>query len=171
MGRAGLLLAFAASLLAPNAAHAQQDAAFRAFLQNELGEDRDNYPDTRYVLAWADLDDDGRGEAIVYLMSDNVCGTGGCTLLVYTPAGTTWRKVGDVPITNAPIRLLDTRTRGWRDIGVRVAGGGIRAFDALLPFGGTAYPDNPSGPPARRLRGAVPGRVLISDGDQGQRLF
>ena len=171
MRYAGLLPGLAALLLAPAAAHAQPDAAFRAFLQNELGEDRDNYPDTRYALAWADLNGDGRGKAIVYLMSENYCGSGGCTLLVYTPAGTSWSKVGDVPIANAPIRLLDTRTRGWRDIGVRVAGGGIRAFDALLPFGGTAYPDNPSGPPARRLRAPVPGRVLIADADQGQRLF
>ena len=58
-----------------------------------------------------------------------------------------------ITIVNAPVRLLATRSRGWRDLGVHVAGGGARASDARLPFDGTAYAVNPS---ARRTAAARP---------------
>ena len=41
---------------------------------------RETAPDSRYVVAWADLDGDRRDEAIVYLLSRDYCGTGGCSL-------------------------------------------------------------------------------------------
>jgi hypothetical protein len=170
--RAGLVLACLAlcSAGAALSARPSDDASLRAHLQARFHEDRANYPDMRYVSAWADLDRDGRPEAIVYLLSGATCGTGGCNLMILTPAGRGWRQVADISIVNPPVRLLATSSHGWRDLAVTVAGGGARAHEALLRFGGRTYPGNPSVPPARVLRRAVPGPVLIADGERGHPL-
>jgi putative lipoprotein len=73
-------------------------------------------------------------------------------------------------VTSAPVRLLATRSRGWRDVAVRVAGGGIPAREVILRFNGRGYPGNPSLVAASRGR-AAPGRVLISDTDEGRPLY
>lgn len=173
MRRRSALLALTAALLLCASAGAQPspDQSLRTFLRGAFGADRQNYPDTRYARAWADLNGDGRDEAIVYLVSGNSCGSGGCHLYVYAPAGRSWRQAADISIVNPPVRLLATRTRGWRDIAVRVSGGGISGYEARLAFDGRGYPENPSTPPARRIRGSAPGRVLIADGDRGRPLF
>jgi hypothetical protein len=145
----------------------ERDLVRGQFAADRQSEDRD----ARIVTAWADLNGDGRPEAIVYVLAGAYCGTGGCALLVLTRAGHRWRKVADMTIVNPPVRLLATSSHGWRDLAVTVAGGGARAHEALIAFNGRAYPSNPSMPPARTLRRRVPGRVLIFDGDRGQPLF
>jgi len=105
------------------------------------------YPDAGkidYALAWRDLDGDGADEAIVYLAGPYFCGTGGCNLLVLTSAGPMWRKVGDVSVTRTPVTVLDTSTKGWKDLTVDIAGGGGPSGTALLKFDGQSYPDNAS---------------------------
>jgi hypothetical protein len=50
-------------------------------------------------------------------------------------------------------------TFGWHTLSVHVAGGGVRAGDALLRFGGRAYPANPSLVPIAKpgdLNGSIP---------------
>jgi hypothetical protein len=167
-------LCVAGSLLLPAGADAQpsRDRSLRAFLQNQFRADREYYPDTRYVSAWADLNGDDRAEAIVYLLSGGHCGSGGCGVYVYRQMGRSWRRIAHMSVSNPPIRLLATRSRGWRDLGIRVRGGGIgRGYEARLSFDGARYPLNPTTPPAERLRRPVPGRVLISEEDRGRRLF
>src|SRR4051794_34641025 len=88
--RAGLLLACLAFCTAGAALRAQpspEEPSLRAFLQSRFQEDRRNYPDTRYVSAWADLNGDARPEAFVYLISGAYCGSGGCNLMIFTPEG------------------------------------------------------------------------------------
>jgi hypothetical protein len=121
-------------------------------------------PDPRYAVAYVDLNGDGVDEAIVYFQSRGTCGSGGCRLFVLASRGRLWRRVSGHTITNLPIRLLPTRHYGWRDISVRVRGGGIRqAYDAALPFDGRTYPLNPSMPPARRLPRHSRARILIGE--------
>ncbi len=166
------LLAFAASLLLPTVAGAQpsRDQALRTFLQTSFAEARENYGDTSYVAAFADLNGDGRDEALVSLRSGLFCGSGGCALHVYTPQGASWREVAELTIVNAPVRLLSTRSRGWRDLGVMVRGGGIEIpYEARIRFDGRTYASNPSMAP--RLRGRARGRVLIGEGSESRRLF
>jgi hypothetical protein len=91
--------------------------------------------------------------------------------MIFTPQGHVWRQVADMTVTNPPIRVLDSRTRGWNDISVFVNGGGSRGYTAVLAFNGRSYPANPSVAPARRLRGNAHGRVLIRDDDRGRALF
>jgi hypothetical protein len=121
----------------------------------------------RYAVGVADLNDDGKAEALVYPMdaSDGVenefCGSGGCDLYVLSLSRTGYRVVTAISITRPPIRVLPTKTHGRHDLAVFVAGGGIiRGYEARLRFNGRSYPENPTVPPATRLE-SPRGKVVI----------
>lgn len=92
----------------------------------------------------ADLNDDGVPEEVVYLTSPGYCGTGGCTLLILQRSPSGLQLVSRTTIVRPPIRLLPTRTKGWRDLVVKVAGGGGPTREVRLRFDGGGYPLNPS---------------------------
>ncbi|HLV88820.1 MAG TPA: hypothetical protein VKV39_17675 [Candidatus Sulfotelmatobacter sp.] len=88
-----------------------------------------------------DLRDDRTKEAIVYLSSNGWCGTGGCTMLILAPEGTSYRVVTKVPAVRLPIRVLDAKSNGWRDIGVVARKSGVEPlYEAILSFDGNSYP-------------------------------
>ena len=134
-----------------------------AFLQNYLrlpGEADEK--DLRYFDALVDLDGDGKDEAIIYLVSREWCGSGGCTMLILTTEASSYKLVTKVTITHEPIRVLSRSSHGWRSISVWVQGGGIQpGYEAELEFDGNTYPSNPSVLPARRLDEEVPGEIVI----------
>ena len=164
------LLAMLLACSAPAAAQSSRDQALRNFLQTSFAEARADYPQTSYVSAFADLNGDGRDEALVSLQSGLFCGSGGCALYIYTPEGASWRQVAELTIVNAPVHLLNTRSRGWRDLAVHVRGGGFETpHEARIRFDGRTYASNPSMAP--RLRRGTPGRVLIGDGSESRLLF
>lgn len=166
------LLALAALLTWPHAAPAQpeREQSLREHLQRSFAEVRTDWPDAGYVAAFADLDGDGSAEAIVSLQAGYFCGSGGCALYIYTPAGDSWREVAELTIANAPVRLLATRSHGWRDLGVHVRGGGTEIpYEARIRFDGRTYASNPSLTP--RVRGRARGRVLIADEAEARPLF
>jgi len=116
-----------------------------------------------YKLAEADLNGDGRPEAIVYVTDSSFCGSGGCTLFVLSPTATTYRVVLRSTVARLPIRLLSSSTHGWRDIGVTVSGGGIpHPYEARLRFSGHRYPSNPTVVPSVPL-GQSTGRILLEE--------
>jgi hypothetical protein len=140
------------------------DIALREFLQKFVGippSDRDKR--ARYLKASVDLNDDGKDEAIVYLIGDNWCGSGGCITLVLRPDGATYKVVSQITITRPPIRLLPSKTNGWHNLSVMVHGGGIlQPYEAEIPFDGRTYATNPTVPPARKFDNAN-GKVVIND--------
>jgi hypothetical protein len=122
---------------------------------------------TRVNYAAVALHDPAETDLVVYVSGPQWCGTGGCPLLVLAPSRSTYRLVSKTLITRPPIRALNTRSHGWRDIGVQVSGGGIvRPYEARLRFNGSRYPSNPTVAPATPSKGA-PGHLLISADDQG----
>jgi hypothetical protein len=153
----------------PAAAQPGSDQSLHTYVQGLVG-DRASDPDARYALGRADLNGDGREEALVLMQARSWCGTGGCTLFVLTPVRGGWRTVTRMTVTSAPVRVLATRSRGWRDLAVAVGGGGIRGGEAILRFNGRTYPSNPTSAPIVRRRTPA-GRVLISGEDQGRPLF
>jgi len=168
----GTLFFLAAWFLLPASAGAEapRDDALRGFLQTTFADARSEWLDTTYVAAFADLNGDGRDEALVSLYSGLFCGSGGCALYIYTPAGASWREVAEITIVNAPVRLLDARSHGWRDLAVQVRGGGMQIpFEARIRFDGRTYASNPSLAP--RLRGRAVGRELIADDADRRPLF
>lgn len=115
----------------------------------------------RYRAATADLNRDGADEIILWAQEPVMCGSGGCALFVLTPQGRRYRVVTRMTVTRPPVRVLATSTRGWRDLGVRVSGGGIgQPYEARMRFDGRSYPRNPSVPPAVPIEG-VRGRTVL----------
>ena len=93
-------------------------------------------------------------------------------LLVLAPNGDSYIQITAMTITTAPILLLRSKSHGWHDLGVQVQGGGIiKGYEARLSFDGHSYPENPTVPPARAIRGKLVGRELISPTDEGSLLF
>ena len=164
MGSGRLVLA---ALLLPFAVAAQtpQGVAFDAFLQDRFHEAREPNSETPYAAAFADLNGDGRDEALVSLNSALFCGSGGCALYVFTPEGASWREVAELVVVGAPVRLLATRRSGWRDLAVHVRGGGMDLpREALVRFDGRTYVES-------RSRPRAPGRVLIGNDSASRPLF
>ena len=116
----------------------------------------------RYFTGEVDLNDDGRHETVVYVAGPMVCGTGGCTTLVFAADGASYRLVSRISVSRPPISVAAGTTAGWRDLIVRVSGGGVLpGYDARLRFDGQTYPGNPSVPPAEPLAVDIESDVVI----------
>src|SRR6185312_2493889 len=115
----------------------------------------------------------GVGDAIVvYVSGRKRCGSGGCTLLTLEPHDSTYKVIGRTSSVRLPVRILSSVTNGRYDIGVWVQGGGIQpGYEALLPFDGRMYPNNPTIPPARRLSAKALGRLLIPIEQDAKHLY
>ncbi|HSX59443.1 MAG TPA: MliC family protein [Tahibacter sp.] len=109
--------------------------------------------ETRYVDGSVDLNGDGRNELLVHVVGSTACGTGGCPTLVFSPAGAGYRLVGAIGLTHPPIAVSPQRSNGWRNLVVRVGGGGAKADDVELAFDGKTYPANPTA----AAKGITPG--------------
>lgn len=141
----------------------------RRFLQGHFSNEDKTL---RYASGFVDLRDDGTEEAIVYLIGQNWCGSGGCNTLILAPQGASYRVVSSITITHSPIRILATKTHGWHDIGVLVVGGGIRnGYETKLSFNGRTYRTNPSVPPAQKRTEKQKGQIVISPDAQGVPLY
>ena len=116
-----------------------------------------------FRAAEAELSEDREKEVIVYLTSSAFCGSGGCNTLILrrTPRG--FRTVMNATVTRPPIRVLDSRSHGWRDLGVMVSGGGIMSpYEARLRFDGRHYPSNPTVWPAQPLN-RITGEIILPE--------
>jgi heat shock protein HslJ len=110
----------------------------------------------RYVYARVDLNGDGKDEVLVYTLGSVFCGTGGCNLLLFTPAPDVCRLVNDFPITQNPVVVSDQKTAGWNDLFRHEAGGGAPSSYVRYVFDGKRYVEKErtpgmQAPPGRRL--------------------
>jgi hypothetical protein len=145
-----------------------EDAQFRRWLVHYLKSDRDDddLQNLVYGYALVDLNGDGRNESIVWARDGRICGTGGCDLQVFIHGKSGWREFSSTTITRLPIKLLNQRHHGWRDLTAWAAGGGIkRPYEARLRFNGKEYeqvePADWTGMNPRPPR--LHGRTLIAD--------
>ena len=151
--------------------NADSKASVKVFLQRYFAA-KDENKTTRYIVAFRDLNGDGKPEALVYISGPGWCGSGGCKLYVLTPTGSSWTIVARTTITWPPIRVLASSSRGWHNLGVQVGGGGIQpGYEAELRFDGKKYPANPSVPPARKVTKDAPGTVVIRSNEDEKPLF
>ena len=164
--RASVPVLFALAVCAAGPASASEQDRLASFLRGFFaGRDGADEHQERYTAAFVDLSGHGRSEAIVHLLSNGWCGSGGCTTLVLEDRNGAFRLVSEIPISNPPIRVLTTRSHGWRDLGVMVSGGGIRrAYEAKLSFDGSTYPTDPTVSPAKPMA-VQQGRTVISPKD------
>ena len=116
----------------------------------------------RAVVARLDLNADGREELFAYLMGPLFCGTGGCTLQLFTPEPLSggWRLVQTFPITRLPLIAAPGTSRGWRDLWRPEAGGGAPASLVRERFDGRRYRPSERRPPQPTPAGTA---VLVGD--------
>lgn len=119
--------------------------------------------DARYFDASVDLDGDGQQEVVAYVAGPMVCGTGGCTVYVFTPTSDGLRLVSAISVVQPPVRLSPRSSQGWRNLIVGIAGGGIPASAAELEFDGKTYPSNPTVPPAKPTADLDGATILIPE--------
>jgi hypothetical protein len=70
----------------------------------------------RYVYGRVDLNGDGRDEVMAYLMGSFFCGTGGCTLQLFTESQDGYAPVTQFPLSRTPVIVAATKTAGWNDL-------------------------------------------------------
>lgn len=156
------LTAFAQN--SPSVLNSNREDSLRQAIKSWGSSDTDSLD--RYIAVFRDLNDDGVEDAIVYVIGNDVCGSGGCPTLVFARQGASWRLVADISVTRLPIRVMTKKSYGWRSIGVWVQGGGINpGYEAELDYDGRAYPQNSSGLPAIRIKG-IAGEILIPDNEK-----
>lgn len=112
-------------------------------------------------VAAVDLNGDLLDDALVLLTGPWWCGSGGCTLLVLAGERDGMRLVSRITLVRGPLVASDSRTAGWRDLIVEVAGGGARPGRVALRFDGTRYPSNPTLQERLDPEMPVEGQVLL----------
>jgi hypothetical protein len=161
LGRVAATLVFWA--LSSGAGASEAAGAGPAALQAHINQVLQSPTDVPFLAAETDLNGDGQDEVVVHVTSRDYCGSGGCVTLVLQRTGQGYRTVMRASVTRLPIRVLETRHQGWKDIGVTVSGGGAGpAYEAALAFDGRRYPSNPTTPPARPAKDAA-GVTLIAE--------
>jgi hypothetical protein len=134
-----LLLVPGFAFAAPIKRMSVQEGQFRRWLVHYLSDDPDDQDlqNLVYGYAFTDQNGDASDEAIAWARDANACGTGGCNLDVFVHGRSGWRLLSSTTITRPPIKVLSTRSHGWRDLSARQAGGGIEPpFEAWLRFNG-----------------------------------
>lgn len=159
------VVAHLTAFVAPSHGQFSTDKSLRRFLQDyanvpSLPQDKA----TRYFDVFVDLNSDSQEEIVVYLVGPQWCGSGGCTVLILLPEGSTFRVLTRITIVRRPVRVLAATCNGWQSLGVWVQGGGVSAgYEAILKFDGRTYPSNPTVSPAQRSRRKEKGKIIISD--------
>lgn len=93
----------------------------------------------RYVYSRVDLNGDGRDEVFAYLLGSTFCGTGGCTLQLFTPSQDGYALVSVFPISRTPVIVAATTTKAWHDLFRLESGGGAEASYVRHVFDGSTY--------------------------------
>jgi peptidoglycan hydrolase-like protein with peptidoglycan-binding domain len=137
------------------------DARIEAGIRSELNlgfRDR-----IRYMFQSLDLDGTGPREMmLVYLMGSQVCGTGGCTMLVMQASENGYRVISRIPAVQQPVIISNQRTNGYPDLIIYTAGGGLAPAYRRLRFNGSSYPTNPTGEPALPAGTTVTSAVALA---------
>ncbi|GAA0178763.1 hypothetical protein SH2C18_17560 [Clostridium sediminicola] len=117
----------------------------------------------RYYYNRIDLNGDEKPETFVYLVGPSVCGTGGCSALIFESQKDEYKPVSRFTLVNNPIIISKNKTNGWNDIIMDVYGGGIERFFSELKYDNYTYPLNPSVQPKVKEGTKIQGTAIISD--------
>lgn len=97
-----------------------------------------------FVLAGADLNGDGRAEALVLFTGERWCHPHGCPLAIFEKGTTGWRHVVTIGRIRPPIRVSANKSGAWRDIwaesGKQDGKGKLLPRTVLLKWGTASYP-------------------------------
>jgi hypothetical protein len=106
--------------------------------------------EAHYFDGRADLDGDGSAETVALIAGPMVCGTGGCSVMIFAgDAVSGYVQIGRLSVVQGPIWVSPRSSHGWRNLVVGIGGGGSPAGRAELMHDGSGYPANPTVPPAQ----------------------
>jgi len=129
--------------------HGQKSDLNQALLAYLVSKGDDPKYANPHQTAPIDLNGDGLQDALVLLENPMYyCGTGGCTMLVFKGTKPGFEFVSRSSLIRGPVLVSEARTHGWRDLIVKVSGGGITPKMVALKYTGSKYPLNPSRLPA-----------------------
>lgn len=134
------------------------EEAFAEIYDLEKGKDK-----IRYYYNRIDVNNDNKKEVFVLLVGRAVCGSGGCSALLFEDNNSNYNLISRFSLVNNPIVISKDTTNGWNDIIIPVAGGGIESFFAKMKFDGKNYPINPSVQPAIQAGEKIKGAAIIAD--------
>lgn len=151
-----IFLLWATQTMLAGAAHAQgvDDRSLKTFLRSYIERLEDK--STRYSASPVTFDAEGR-DILVYVTGRSWCGSAGCMALLLRPNDDSFKVITRFTLVRLPIMVLPSKTNGWHDLALSVAGGGVLPGRmAILKFDGHTYPNNPSMAPklATDLAGA-----------------
>lgn len=138
---------------APTALRPSQNAAANQALtgpvnEGELRKAIERYRVTKqrsashYDFAGADLNGDGRPEALVLFSGQDWCVRTGCSLVIFQEEETGYKAVSHVTRVRPAIRVGPDSNFGWRDLVVDTGGGPAPIRTVRLGFTGQGYPIN-----------------------------
>jgi len=90
----------------------------------------------------ADLNGDGRPEALVLFSGPDWCVTTGCSLVVFQESQTGYKPVSHITRVRPPVLVGADANFGWRDLIVDTGGGPAPVRTVRLGFTGDGYPIN-----------------------------
>jgi hypothetical protein len=134
------------------------EAAFAKELDLKKGEDM-----IRYYYNRIDLNGDEKPETFVLLVGPMVCGSGGCSALIFKSDQDTYQLQSRFTLVNNPIVVSETKTDGWNDLIMYVVGGGVEPFYAEIKYDGKQYPSNPSVQPKVKEGPHIKGTAIVAD--------
>jgi DNA-binding transcriptional regulator YdaS (Cro superfamily) len=93
-------------------------------------------------FAGADLNGDGRSEALVLFSGPDWCLRTGCSLVIFQEHETGYRPVSHITRARPPVMIGPDSNFGWRDLIANTGGGPAPIRTVRLGFTGKGYPIN-----------------------------
>ena len=110
-------------------------------------------------------------QVLVYVEGRDVCGSGGCTVLLFSTDGKGFKLISLINLARVPVVVSDQRSHGWKNLIMPVSGGGIvTRHCSVLRFDGKTYPGNPTLAPAI-ARDKITGTSYFEDVGSGRATF
>ncbi len=95
-----------------------------------------------YQLVGADLNGNGKSEALVLFGGEDWCVKTGCSMAVFVAGEHGYRPSFRTVRVRGPVRVADISSNGWRDLIVSTGGGGAPVRRVRLKFVTNGYPRN-----------------------------
>jgi hypothetical protein len=116
----------------------------------------------RYAYNRVNLNGDRTPETVVYLVGQGVCGSGGCTTMVFQTVGKNYRLVSRMSVSRQPLIVTLQKTNGWNDLVMLASGGGVPSNYFRLKFDGKTYPISPYEGVEVPARSAIVGTAVLT---------
>lgn len=117
-----------------------------------------------YASRRVDLNNDGRNEVIVWLPMQDLGGTSGYPIIIFSQTANGYQKLFDIDKAWTPILVLKSKSNGWRDVAFQFGGGGVDWQYSILHHDGKSYQDS-------ETQKKQPKGELLIDKDWNQSVF